>query len=169
MSGGSGQPPPVVGIAQIWRPASTGGRLCRVRLPLPRGGEARGLSRRRLRVSSTGRARSSSLDSCEIRRRTRSLGDAGWFSAPPSSMTATPPPGWMPPSAGERQSARLLRIGLNPSEQAERPLSHRRTGMSAMTRCGVAAPRLLQPGRRGWRRTPALVVGVAASVLAGSR
>ena len=46
MSAGSGQPPPVVGIAQIWRPASTGGRLCRVRLPLPGGGKARGLSRR---------------------------------------------------------------------------------------------------------------------------
>jgi hypothetical protein len=46
MSAGSGQPPPVVGIAQIWRSACTGGRLCRVRLALPGGGEARGLSRR---------------------------------------------------------------------------------------------------------------------------
>jgi hypothetical protein len=46
MSAGSGQPPPVVGIAQIWRSACTAGRLCRVRLPLPGGGEARGLSRR---------------------------------------------------------------------------------------------------------------------------
>jgi hypothetical protein len=46
MSAGSGQPPPVVGIAQIWRSACTGGRLCRVRLPLPCGGEARGLVRR---------------------------------------------------------------------------------------------------------------------------
>jgi hypothetical protein len=29
-STGSGQPPPVVGIAQIWRSASIGGRLCRM-------------------------------------------------------------------------------------------------------------------------------------------
>jgi hypothetical protein len=42
----SGQPPPVVGIAQIWRSANTGGRLCRVGLPLPGGGEVRGRSRR---------------------------------------------------------------------------------------------------------------------------
>jgi hypothetical protein len=46
MSAGSGQPPPVVGIAQIRRSACTAGRLGRVRLPLPGGGEARGLSRR---------------------------------------------------------------------------------------------------------------------------
>ena len=46
MSAGSRQPPPVVGIAQIRRSACTAGRLCRVRLPLPGGGEARGLSRR---------------------------------------------------------------------------------------------------------------------------
>jgi hypothetical protein len=46
MSAGSGQPPPVVGIARIRRSACTAGRLCRVRLPLPGGGEARGLSRR---------------------------------------------------------------------------------------------------------------------------
>jgi hypothetical protein len=46
MSAGSGQPPPVVGIAQIRRSACSAGRLCRVRLPLPGGGEARGSSRR---------------------------------------------------------------------------------------------------------------------------
>jgi hypothetical protein len=46
MSAGSGQPPPVGGIAQICRSACTAGRLCRVRLPLPGGGEAHGLSRR---------------------------------------------------------------------------------------------------------------------------
>ena len=50
-SAGSSQPPPVVRIAQIWRSASTSGRLCRVRLPLPDGGEARGRSRRSGRSS----------------------------------------------------------------------------------------------------------------------
>ena len=46
-----------------------------------------------------------------------------------SFSTATPPPAWTPPSAGERQSARLLRIGLKPSEQADRA-SLRRTTIS---------------------------------------
>jgi hypothetical protein len=52
---GSRQPPPVVGIAQIWRSASTGGRLCQVRLPLPGGGEGRGRSRRTCASRPTGK------------------------------------------------------------------------------------------------------------------
>ncbi len=36
-----------------------------------------------------------------------------------SFSTATPAPAWTPPSAGERQSVRLLRIGLKASEQAD--------------------------------------------------
>ena len=61
-----------------------------------------------------------------------------------SFSTATPPPAWTSPSAGERQSARLLRIGLTPGEQAERPLPRRRTGISDVPRCGMAPPRLLR-------------------------
>jgi hypothetical protein len=36
-------------------------------------------------------------------------------------------PAWTPPSADERQPARLLRIGLKPSEQADRALPRRTT------------------------------------------
>lgn len=42
-----------------------------------------------------------------------------------SFSTATPLLAWTPPSGGERQSERLLRIGCKPSEQAERPLLRR--------------------------------------------
>jgi hypothetical protein len=43
-----------------------------------------------------------------------------------SISTATEPPAWAPPSAGERQPTRLLRLDLKPSEQAEHPLPPRK-------------------------------------------
>jgi hypothetical protein len=65
MSAGSGQPPPVVG------------RLCRVRLPLPGGGEARGLSRR----------------SCASRPEQKAARTRSWLANLQAQRTAAP--GWM--------------------------------------------------------------------------
>src|SRR5450755_5192260 len=72
-----GQPPPVVGIAQIWRSACTAGRLCRLRLPLPGGGEARGLSRR----------------SCASRPEQKAARTRSWLANLQAQRTAAP--GWM--------------------------------------------------------------------------
>jgi hypothetical protein len=92
MSAGSGQPPPVVGIAQIRRSACSAGRLCRVRLPLPGGGEARGSSRRSCASRPTRQRtdRRAARFQC-LAKQPRGL-DAGWRLLLGESGSSVPPP-----------------------------------------------------------------------------
>lgn len=55
---------------------------------------------------------------------------------------------------GRAKSARLLRIGLTPSKQAERTLPRRRTRIIEVPRCGVARPRLFGSRPRAGRFAP---------------
>ena len=66
-----------------------------------------------------------------------------------SFSTATPPWAWTPPSAGERQSARLLRIGLKPNEQADQALPRGTTigSAAALRRRGIRGT--MRPVRTG--------------------
>jgi hypothetical protein len=61
-----------------------------------------------------------------------------WMS---SFSTATPPPASTPPFAGERQAARLLRVGSKPREQAHRASAHRTT-ITIAQRSNERRPRL---------------------------